>query len=131
MRDPATAEPVIREYATKGYDLIISHGDHLAEPTFKVAKEFPKVHFAVTGGPDVLQKSTSNVEAWTFDYGQQGYLAGFVASTIKAVHPVGLVAAFRSPRSRPYMLVSRPGSRTRTRRGSGKRSIPVASTTSS
>src|SRR5262249_42894619 len=37
LRDPATAEPVIREYATKGYDLVISHGDQMAEPVLKVA----------------------------------------------------------------------------------------------
>jgi basic membrane protein A and related proteins len=97
MRDPAAAEPVIREYATKGYDLVIGHGDLLAEPVFKVAKEFPKVHFTVTGGPDALRKTTANVESWTSDYGQQGYLAGFVAGKIKDVQAVGMVGSLQIP----------------------------------
>jgi basic membrane protein A and related proteins len=97
MFDPATAEPVIREYATKGYDLVISHGDQMAEPTFKVAKEFPKIHFAVTGGPDALQKTTGNVEAWTEDSGEHGYLAGFLSGKIKDVQTVGMVGGLQLP----------------------------------
>src|SRR5262249_13228666 len=83
MADPATAEPVIREYATRGYDLIIGHGIELVDPIVKVAKDFPKVHFTVAGGADVLQQTTANVEAWTEDFGQQGYLAGWIAGKIK------------------------------------------------
>lgn len=97
MADPGTSEPVIREYATKGYDLIIGHGLELLEPMLKVAKEFPKVHFAIVGGPDVLQKTTANVEAWTFDLGQQGYLSGFIAGKIKDVQTVGLVGGLQIP----------------------------------
>ncbi len=97
MADPSAAEPVIREYATRGYELVIGHGVQLAEPMLKVAKEFPKVHFTITGGPDVLQKTAANVETWTYDYGQQGYLAGFVAGKIKNVQTVGLVSGPQLP----------------------------------
>jgi basic membrane protein A len=97
MVDPATAEPVAREYATPGYDLVIAHGFEVAEPTLKVAKEFPKVHFAVTGGPDALRKTTANVEAWTYDFGQHGYLAGFIAGKINDIQTVGLVGGPQAP----------------------------------
>lgn len=97
MADPATSEPVMREYAAKGYDLIIGHGVELIDPSLKLAKEFPKVHFTLHGGPDVLQMATSNIEAWTFDFGQQGYLAGFIAGKIKDVNTIGLVSGPQLP----------------------------------
>src|SRR5580704_7959290 len=56
QKDPATSEPVIRQYAQKGYDLIIGHGIELSEPILNVAKDFPKVHFAASGGPDLAGK---------------------------------------------------------------------------
>jgi len=102
MADPAVAEPVVREYATKGYDLIIGHGIELLEPMLRVAKAFPQVRFAVAGGSDVLQKTTANVEAWNFDFGQQGYLAGFIAGKIKGVQTVGLVSGPQIP---PIMAI--------------------------
>jgi len=86
---------VMREYASLGYDLIIAHGDMLAEPTLKVAKEFPRVQFAITGGPEARQKTTANVEVWTCDYGQQGYLAGFAAGKIKDIGTVGMVGSVK------------------------------------
>lgn len=97
MADPAAAEPVIREYATKNYDLIIGHGIELVEPVLAAAKQFPKVHFTIAGGPDVLPKATTNVEAWTYDFGEQGYLAGFIAAKIKDVQTVGLVGGPQLP----------------------------------
>src|SRR5262249_12451022 len=83
--------------ATKGYDLIISQGDQMADSIFKVAKDFPKVHFTVTGGPDILWKTTTNVEAWNSDPGQQGYVSGFIAGKIKDVRTVGLVEGLPLP----------------------------------
>src|SRR5437899_1689311 len=65
MADPATSEPVVRDYATRGFDLIIGHGIELSEPVLKVAGEFPQVHFTISGGSDVVTKPTANVEAWT------------------------------------------------------------------
>jgi basic membrane lipoprotein Med (substrate-binding protein (PBP1-ABC) superfamily) len=97
MADPAAAEPVIREYATTGYDLVIGHGALVAEPMLKVSKDFPKVKFLITGGPDALQKVSANVEAWTYDFAQQGFLLGWIAGKIKDVQTVGLVGGLQIP----------------------------------
>src|SRR5690349_24813519 len=40
LADPTASEPVIRLYATRGYDLIIGHGIGLSAPILKVAKDF-------------------------------------------------------------------------------------------
>lgn len=97
MADPATSEPTIRQYASKGYDLIIGHGIELSEPILKVAADFPKVRFAASGGPDLAGKLTANVDGWTYDFGQQGYLDGFVAGKLKGLATIGMVGGPQLP----------------------------------
>lgn len=91
MADPAASEPVIRQYAARGYDLVIGHGIEISEPILKVAADFPQVHFAASGGPDLAAKLTANVDGWTYDFGQQGYLGGYLAGLLKGVTAVGMV----------------------------------------
>lgn len=97
LADPAASEPVIREYANKGYDLIIGHGIELSEPILKVAAEFPDVHFAASGGPDLEAKLLANVDGWTYDFAQQGYLNGWLAGKIANVTKVGAVGGPELP----------------------------------
>src|SRR5256885_15146656 len=56
MGDPAQSEPVIRQYASRGYDLIIGHGIEISLPILKVAKDFPNVKFTASGGMDLAQR---------------------------------------------------------------------------
>jgi len=91
MADPSQSEPVIRQYASMGYDLVIGHGIELSEPILKIAKDFPKVHFAASGGPDLAGRLLANVDGWTYDFGQQGYLGGFIAGKISGVDTIGMV----------------------------------------
>jgi basic membrane protein A len=96
QRDPASSEPVIRQYAQKGYDLIIGHGIELSEPILNVAKDFPKVHFAASGGPDLAGKLVANTDGWTYDFAQYGYLSGWVAGKL-GVSKVGAVGGPQLP----------------------------------
>jgi basic membrane protein A and related proteins len=96
QRDPASSEPVIRQYAQRGYDLIIGHGIELSEPILNVAKDFPKVHFAASGGPDLAGKLTANTDGWTYDFAQYGYLSGWVAGKL-GVKKVGSVGGPQLP----------------------------------
>jgi simple sugar transport system substrate-binding protein/basic membrane protein A len=96
MADPATSEPVVRDYATRDFDLIIGHGIELSEPILKVAADFPQVHFTISGGSDVVSKATANVEAWTYSFPEQGYLSGFVASKLGA-NVIGIVGGPELP----------------------------------
>ncbi|ATN36582.1 hypothetical protein ACO34A_22605 (plasmid) [Rhizobium sp. ACO-34A] len=70
LADPSKSEPVIRQYASRGYDLVIGHGIELSDPILKVAKDFPQVHFAASGGPDLADRLVGNVDGWTYDFGQ-------------------------------------------------------------
>jgi basic membrane protein A and related proteins len=94
--NPADAEPILRQYAANGYDLVIGWGLGFADSVFRVGTEFPDVHFVATGGADLLKKATANVETWTYDAEQLGYLLGFIAGQTK-LSPVGVVDGEQQP----------------------------------
>lgn len=97
LADPTAAEPVIRLYASRGYDLIIGHGIGLSAPILKVAKDFPKSHFTASAGPDLAERLQPNVDGWTYDFGQYGYLGGWLAGKIANIKTVGLVGGPQLP----------------------------------
>lgn len=97
MSDPASSEPVVRQYAARNYDLIIGHGIELSEPILNVARDFPKIHFSALGGPGFGARLLPNVDGWTYDYGQDGYLSGWVAGRLIGITRVGLVGGPQLP----------------------------------
>lgn len=92
MADPSASEPVVADFASQGFDLVIGHGLELGDSIFSVAKDFPDVAFTASGGPDILTKYTDNVETWTYDTPQVGYLSGYIAGLTNA-SPIGRVEA--------------------------------------
>ncbi|WP_159502522.1 BMP family ABC transporter substrate-binding protein [Microbacterium sp. 18062] len=90
MADPATSEPVIADFASQGFDLVIGHGIELGDAIFSVAEDFPDVDFTASGGLDILDRHTDNVETWTYDSSQVGYLSGYIAGLTGAT-PIGRV----------------------------------------
>ncbi|NEM91498.1 BMP family ABC transporter substrate-binding protein [Galbitalea soli] len=84
------SEPIMRQYAAEGYNLIIGWGIGFSDSVFKVAKEDPNTDFVATGGEDILKQATKNVETWTFSSEQDGYLIGWIAGKT-GVDTVGVV----------------------------------------
>jgi basic membrane protein A len=79
VTNPTDSEPIMRQYAEQGYNLIIGWGLDFSDSVFKVAKQEPKADFVATGGEDILKEATKNVETWTFSSQQDGYLIGWIA----------------------------------------------------
>ena len=75
--------PNLAQAARKGADLVVSVGFDQATAVAKVAKQFPKTHFAII---DVDQTSLAgkpkNVEGLTFESQQSGYLVGYLSGLI-------------------------------------------------
>ncbi|WDG17833.1 BMP family lipoprotein [Microbacterium sp. Clip185] len=90
MADPATSEPVVADFASQGFDLVIGHGIELGDAIFSVAKDFPDTDFTASGGADILDKYTDNVETWTYSTPEVGYLSGYIAGLTQA-SPIGRV----------------------------------------
>ncbi|ALG13319.1 BMP family lipoprotein [Kibdelosporangium phytohabitans] len=94
--NPVDAEPVFRQYAAEGYDLVIGWGFSYADAIFRTAKEFPDAHFLTTGGADVAQKATANVATWTYAAEEMGFLLGYIAGQSK-LSPVAVVEGEKQP----------------------------------
>ena len=76
--------PNLTSYAQQGYDLVISVGFLMSNSTWKVAKQFPNVKFAIVdGGPaDDAGKTENlpNVANLFFAQQEAGYLVGVIAA---------------------------------------------------
>jgi basic membrane protein A len=85
-QSPASSDyiPNLTQAARKGADLVISVGFDQANSIAKVAKQFPKTHFAII---DVdwndLPGHPKNVEGLIFKEQEVGYLAGYLAGLVE------------------------------------------------
>jgi basic membrane protein A len=89
----ADAERVIRELAQSGHNLIFTTSFGYMNPTIKVAKAYPKVHFEHATG----YKTAPNVGIYNARFYEGRYLAGIVAGKMTKSNVAGYVAAFPIP----------------------------------
>lgn len=79
--------PALRDYAQRGYDIVLGHGFQFQEPLYEVAPEFPDVTFAC-GGWEALP----NMSIYDVRTDQTGYLEGFLAARMSQSGVIGYVA---------------------------------------
>ncbi|MEI7884406.1 MAG: BMP family protein [Clostridia bacterium] len=84
---------VMRDYANKGYDLIIANGYTFADALVQVSAEYPKVKFIGTNVP----KAGPNLATARIEYGINGHLAGLLMADMTKTKKVGYVCAVESP----------------------------------
>lgn len=87
------AERVIRDFAQKGYKLIITTSFGFMDPTITVASEFPDTWFVHVSG----YKTAANVSTVFGRMEQARYLSGLVAGAATESNILGYVAAFPIP----------------------------------
>ena len=80
---------VIRQFAQRGYDIIIGQGGQFGEALETVAKEYPKANFVFsvatnTGG-------VPNVTAATVSYAHAAYIAGVMAAAMTKSNKVAML----------------------------------------
>lgn len=78
--------PNLTNYAQQKYDLVISVGFLMTNATWKVAKQFPDVKFAIIDGAPANDKGDTenlpNVANLFFRENEAGYLVGVIAATM-------------------------------------------------
>lgn len=78
--------PNLTNYAQQGYDLVIAVGFLMTNSTWKVAKQFPNVKFAIIDGAPANDKGDTenlpNVANLFFKEQEAGYLVGVIAATM-------------------------------------------------
>ena len=93
MVSDADAERVIRDYANRGYHLIICHSFNFQDACLRVAKDFPNVHFANMSG----FKTAPNMIACDWLSHETGYLAGVIAGLMTKTNRIGAIGGFAVP----------------------------------
>ena len=89
VSDAATA---IRDYATKGYDLVIAHGSQYGASLADIAPDFPKTAFAWGTAVDTYEsKGVKNISAYTVASDQGGYVEGVIAAKLSKTGSVGAI----------------------------------------
>jgi basic membrane protein A len=117
-QSPSAAQyiPNLATAARKGADLVISVGFDQANALAKVAKQFPKTHFAII---DVDQTSLAgkpkNVEGLIFKEQEVGYLAGYLAGLLEkhkaGTATIGSVGGQKQPPVDRYIAGYRAGAK--------------------
>lgn len=79
-KDAKDYEDNMRQFATEGYNVIVTVGFALTDATTKMAKEYPDIQFI---GVDQFQGETlPNLTGLIFHEDQSGYLAGVLAASL-------------------------------------------------
>jgi len=75
------AAAAIRDYATKGYDLVIAHGSQYGTSLQQIAPDFPKTSFAWGTSLDTFQEDgINNIFAYQAQAEEGGYVQGVLAA---------------------------------------------------
>jgi simple sugar transport system substrate-binding protein len=91
--ETADAERVIRQLAAAGNQLIFTTSFGYMEPTLKVARLFPKVHFEHATG----YKTAANVSCYQARFYEGAYLLGIIAGRMTKTNTLGWVGSFPIP----------------------------------
>jgi basic membrane protein A len=85
---PVDAGSAARQYAAKGFDVILAHGAQYKNLILEMAEEYPKTTFAFGTSADVGPK---NVFTYMPQSEETGYLNGLIAGAVTRSNVVGLV----------------------------------------
>jgi len=86
-------EPALRDFASRGCNLIFAHGFVYGDAALQVAKLYPKTIFIVTSGT----VSASNVDSLDFKEEEAAYVEGVLAGGMSRSGVVGVVGGIPLP----------------------------------
>jgi basic membrane protein A len=89
----ADAERVIRDFAQKGFNIVVTTSFGYMDPTINVAKDFPNTTFVHISG----YKTAPNVSTAFGKAEEPRYVSGMIAGKMTKTNIMGYVAAFPTP----------------------------------
>lgn len=90
----ADQESILRDYAKKGFNMIIGHGFEYGDALTKVAPDYPDIKFLQIGGSSSNGKNLASGE---FRLGELSYILGGIAARTTKTNKVGFVGAQEIP----------------------------------
>lgn len=94
-QQPTDYDKNIEQFATGGYDLIITVGFMLGDATKKMAQKYPNVRFAIVDF--AYDPPLDNIVGMVFAEEQSGFMAGALAGLMTKSKIVGMVAGVEIP----------------------------------
>ena len=92
MGNVTDAAAALRDYASKGYDLVIGHGSQYGASLADIAPDFPKTAFAWGTSVETYEsKGVKNITAYTVAADQGGYVLGVIATKLSKSGKFGLI----------------------------------------
>ncbi len=96
---PVDAGSAARQYASRGFDIIIAHGAQFKNLILELAEEFPKTTFAFGTNADVGPK---NVFTYMPMSEETGYINGIIAGMVTKTNILGIVGPIDAGDSARY-----------------------------
>ncbi len=94
-QQPTDYDKNIEQFASAGYDVIVTVGFMLGDATKKMAEKYPKVHFAIVDF--AYDPPLDNVVSLVFAEEQSGFMAGALAGLMSKSKIIGMVAGVEIP----------------------------------
>ena len=95
------AAAAIRDYATKGYNLVIAHGSQYGSSLQEIAPDFPKTSFA--WGTTVDTFGQPNIFAYEAAAQEGGYVNGVLAAMLTKSNVIGVVGPIETGDAKLYV----------------------------
>ena len=98
------AAAAIRDYATKGYDLVIAHGSQYGSSLVEIAPDFPTTSFAWGTTVDTFtDKGITNVFAYEARSEEGGYVNGVLAASLSRSGVLGVIGPIETGDAKLYV----------------------------
>ena len=91
-QEKAQIEADVRDFVSKGYNLIIGHGFEFQVPIQEIAPQYPNVHFLVIAG---WNNSLPNLAIADVRTDQTGYVLGYLAGKMTQSNKIGYIMGAR------------------------------------
>ncbi len=101
-------EAYVRDYASKGCDLIIGHSSPFNDPMLNVAKEYPDTKFIITQG---TVSNGTNVATYYPRLEETAYLAGALAALMSKTNTIGFVGGVEYDTTRVNLVAFEMGAK--------------------
>ena len=95
------AAAAIRDYATKGYDLVIAHGSQYGSSLQEIAPDFPQTSFAWGTTADTFGQP--NIFAYQAASEEGGYVNGVLGATLSTSDVIGVVGPIETGDAKLYV----------------------------
>jgi len=98
------AAAALRDYASKGYDLVIAHGSQYGTSLQQIAPDFPKTSFAWGTSLDTFQENgINNIFAYQAEAEQGGYVLGLIAASMSKSGTLGVIGPVEAGDAKLYV----------------------------